>query len=419
MLNFLATAGHVGLIGSGARLVLQGFEHATGIPIYSALRDTAAQAVGDVRSLATPVLEALGGPELAALADPAKQFRTVGDVPRRPLVAGEMSLQDYAKKANRKAKAAEDKLAAYEAAAAQAEAQRVLDEANGRANAAEQRARDLDAQLAKAKTDAQRRQLKLKSRGARRWAQVSRAFSGQANQAAQKAAADPTAGNMQAVLDLALKALSASQAAQNPPADARHVLADDRYNDAEKSAAQYAIDGVNREDAFNVEEIVARLSSDDDSIREQAEGDLVDVAEISGHDGHHHDHAPGACSCKGTCGACSAKPKLAGKSGGSEDSWDYPSGATTTLAGGDGNAWEDSAWDDPTAARRKAPALAGAEAEPMDDFETNAKPSKVATAGPANDDPWAYGVGDGGKADAAFLAKLDRMGDDEDCGCGG
>lgn len=382
LLNFLATAGHMGLMGGGARLLLAGVEHVTGIPVYTGLRNAAAHAVGDIRSLTTPVLEAIGGPELAALSDPSKQFRTV--------VAGTMTVQEYAAREAKRRRAAQHELAAYKEQAAAEQTQRALDEAAAQTSAAEQRARDLEAQLAAARTEAEKAALKAKARGARRWALTSRNFLARANATAAK---PQTEGTLEKVMELALKAMSTAQAAAAPPADARHILADDRYTPEEKSAAQYSIDAVNRDDAFDVDAVVRRLSSDDQTERESAEDELLAAAELSGPD-HHHHHGGASCGCGGECGPCKArKPALAG-----DDHWDWdatpPAVPTAGADAADALDWESDQEDE-------AAPLAGPDASAWD-YDT--------TAAPKPD-----------QLDPAFAAKLDRVAsaEDEDCGCVG
>lgn len=269
ILPYLMTAGNVGVAYQGGKLILQGAEEVTGIPVAK-VADCFIQTIID---------------------DCRDTFKNV----THPVVSGIENTVSYISE-----KALPREPALVGASALEPPIEDVLRDAEAKRQAGAQFAGRKAARAASMSVGS-REQIETanQSRASSRLAKLSRLLEARAR--STKDVSGSTSASSAAYRNYAMASLDAAEASMAPPTDPRDVLASEDVSGDEKAAITYIIDAINRDQEPDYEVLADRYVL--------ANSYPVSGQETAGH-GHDHGHSDGAsCSCGGSCGPCAAKLK--------------------------------------------------------------------------------------------------------------
>jgi hypothetical protein len=327
MLETLLVLGTTAHAIKGAEFLASCVERLTGVPVHTGGRAMVADATDQVKELVIAggdlLIEGFGE-SAAGFLDPLHLFT--------PDPAQERDQALAQKKREAKKRKAAEKLAA----AAQAQAT----DADARAAQLEQQAAEANARATTAEAAAAAAQKAQKAKAGRGFARLTSRLAGRSQAAS-------ASGNTDQALAIAQQAMAMAMVAMKPPTDAREALRsgdDDRTRQLKTDT----INAINRDGAdADLEGIADRLTNADPEVRQQAQQEFQDQADLMGAAGHDCGG-----SCDGACKACQAK-------GGSAYDWNAP---TPEIAGrdipGDGFSWDASSSSTSTTrrTRERAPA---------------------------------------------------------------
>jgi len=270
LLPALMTAGNIGVAYQGSKLILQGVEEITSIPVHT-VADCFLQTIIDdckdtFKNVAGPVVAGMEG---------AASLLTSSNLPRDPAVVGASAIELPTVKA--------------------------LREADSKRKESAQVSRRRHARAAGYMTGS-REQVEMANmaRAGQRLAHLSRVLEHRSRKAATTvsgSASALSAANMVNHKNYALAALDAAEASLNPPTDPRDVLASEEVSGQEKSSITYIIDAINRDQEPDYEVLADRY------VMANSYDGPTDVADTTDTAGHDHG---GACHCGGSCGSCKA-----------------------------------------------------------------------------------------------------------------
>lgn len=291
MLQILVKLGTAAQAIAGGKLLVEGVEEATGVPVAAAAKAFVRAGFADIRSIVrgtgSLLVEGVEGTAdtVASVLDPLHIF-TDDPAQQRDEVIAQKHREMKKKKAAQKA--------AKKAQAAAADAEKRAGQLEAEVAAERSRADTLEKQMAA-------QQKSLRARNMRRIATTARTVASQATAAAAQPSAAPGVDPQK----LAEQALAIAQAALTAPTSARDVLRDPTIPDDQKAVVHDFYDQITREqepDYQRLSDLITRASAGDDSdASADAAADLMD--ELEGPERKKAPAAPKAAakSCD-TCG---------------------------------------------------------------------------------------------------------------------
>lgn len=313
ILPYLMTAGQASVAYQGGKVILQGAEDVTGVPVARVFDCFVKTIVDDVRG----TFQGVTSPVVAGIESTAAYFiSTDRALPREPAIAATAGVNE--------------------------DPDDILREAEQKRYAG---AHFASKNMSKAAllTAGSRDQVEMvnEARASSRLAKLSKRLEARARALGNSivsGAGDANSSSLQTLrMAYANAALDAAEASENPPTDPRDVLASDAVSGDEKAAITYIIDAVNRDQEPDYDVLANKYVL--------ANSYTPELPQTAGHD-HGHAHDGAACACGGSCGPCAAKKAPKKSAAGWDDKIIAP--AAMDVAG---------VWDDKIPAVKKpAPA---------------------------------------------------------------